>query len=202
MTDITKQQLEARRSALQAEQQELRQQVTTLRGRLADLAEQRRLALGRYDLGHDDAQQEAEQALDEAIGVEATIARIERALSEYPGRIEALNKEVTLAGHRERLRELLQLRRDEVAAFNQYEQAAINFFEAKAFFDRARTLRRTLARTLHNQAVALGLPTVTEGDFNAPDNHTVGMWLATHAQMVGERVAADFEKARRGIQQV
>ena len=200
MTEIVnQQQLLDRRVAMQAEQDELRRQLTEWRSRLATLADIRREALKRYDIGHDSAQAEADTALDEIFATEAAIAKAERTLSEYPDRVHNLNQEIEKAGYRDKCKGLLALQQLERDAWHEFTQVLPEFFEAWQAFAQTRLERRALARSLTNYAGNAGLTMPPSGDFPAPDVATLGAWLDGKPVIVAEQIEAVISKAQRGM---
>jgi hypothetical protein len=195
MTETTKQQLLDRRVAIQAEQHTLRTNLASWRAQLEPLRETRRQALRRYDIGHDDAMQEADTALAELERLEAMIARGERLLTEYPARMDALNREIEIAGYRERCKELLALQSAERAAWHDVEALLVNFYETWFAFEQARTERKSLAKSLASQAGQHGLTSPGGGDFPAPTLFDLQKWFEARPVTALEQIEAAVRKA-------
>jgi hypothetical protein len=195
MTETTKQQLLDRRVAIQAEQHTLLTNLATWRAQLEPLRETRRQALKRYDIGHDDAMQEADSALAELERLEAMIARGERLLTEYPARMDALNREIEITGYRERCKELLALQSAERAAWHDVEALLVDFYTAWFAFEQARTVRKSLAKSLANLAGQHGLTSPGGGDFPAPTAFNLQQWFEMRPAVALEQIEAAVSKA-------
>lgn len=185
----------ARREAMQTEQHELRQQLAAWRARLATLADIRREALKRWDVGHDEARTEADTALDEIFAVEADIAKGERQLGEYPDRMHNLNLEIERTSYRDRCKELLTLQSAEREAWNEFAQLLPEFYEAWFVFEQARTERRHLARSLSNMAGTHGFTSPGSGDFAAPGVFELQRYLEMKHTTALEQIEAAVCKA-------
>jgi hypothetical protein len=195
MSETSKQQLLDRRVAIQAEQHTLRTNLASWRAQLEPLRETRRQALKRYDIGHDDAMQEADTALAELERLEAAIVRGERQLSEYPERMDALNQEIEITGYRERCKELLALQSAERAAWHEVEALLVNFYETWFAFEQARTVRKVLAKSLASQAGQHGLSSPGGGDFPAPTAFNLQQWFDARPATALEQIENAVRKA-------
>jgi len=195
MTETTKQQLLDRRVALQAEQHALRQNLATWRAQLEPLREARRQALKRYDIGHDDAMQEADTALAELERLETAIVRGERLLTEYPARMDALNREIEVVGYRERCKELLALQSAERATWHEVEAMLADFYTAWFAFEQARTVRKSLTKSLASQAGQHGLTSPGGGGFPAPTSLDLQKWFEMRPTVALEQIEAAVSKA-------
>lgn len=193
------QQLLDRRVAMQAEQDELRRQLTEWRSRLATLADIRREALKRYDIGHDSARAEADTALDEIFATEAAISKAERQLSEYPDRMHNLNQEIERTGYRDRCKQLLALQQLERDAWHEFTQVLPEFFEAWQAYSQTRTERRALARSLSSIAGTTGMTSPPSGDFPAPTDHELKLWFDLKPTTAQEQIAGAMAKVRAGM---
>lgn len=193
------QQLLDRRVALQQEQAELRQRLTDWRTRLTVLADIRREALKRFDVGHDDAKLEADTALDETLTIEATIARAERQLSEYGPRMHALNLEIEKAGYRDRCKQLLALQQLEREAWQEFARVLPDFYEAWFAYAQTRAERRVLARSLSSYAGTAGMTSPPSGDFPAPSDHDLKTWFDLKTDVALEQVEGAITKANAVI---
>lgn len=193
MTETEK--LIARRNVMQQEQTDLRQQIADWKARLTVLAETRRQALKRYDIGHDDAQAEAAEALDETIATEAAIAKAERQLAEYPARMHAINQEVERTSYRDRCKQLLALQADERNAWAEVEAVIHDFYTAWFNFEQARRERKAMSRSLTNAAGTYGFTSPGNGDFPAPGVLELQRWLEMKAPIALEQIEAAISKA-------
>lgn len=194
------QQLLDRRVAMQQEQQELRQQLNEWRARLATLEETRRQALKRYDIGHDSAQAEAAAALDEIMATETAISKGERALAEYPDRMHALNLAIEKASYRDRCKQLLALQQVERTAWHEFATVLPDFYEAWHAFAQARHERRAMARSLASFAGNAGMTPPPSGDFPAPSDHDLKMWLDLRPTTALEQIDGAMQRARAGME--
>ena len=194
------QQLLDRRVAVQQEQTELRQQLAEWRARLATLEETRRQELKRYDIGHDDGREKADAALDEIMAIEAAISKGERALSEYPDRMHNLNLEIEKASYRDRCKQLLALQQVERDAWGAFSQVLPDFYEAWHAYSQARIERRAMARSLGAFAGNAGMTPPPSGDFPAPSDHDLKMWLDLRPTTAQEQIDGAMQRARAGME--
>lgn len=189
------QQLIDRRAALQAEQADQRAMVGVLRSRLTELSATRAQALRRFDVGVDEAQTEADVALEEIIATEKAVAKLERQLTEYGPRIEALNREIEAAGYRDRCKLLLALQAQERAAWAEVAATMPAFFEAWHTFSQIRTERTVTARSLAGYSGAADLPAPHDVQVNAPDAADIAFWLELRPVAAMSQIMAAVEKA-------
>ena len=195
MTETTKQQLLDRRVAIQAEQHTLRRNLAEWRAQLEPLREARRQALKRYDIGHDDALPVADSALAELERLETAIVRGERLLTEYPSRMDALNQEIEITGYRERCKELLALQSAERAIWHEVEAMLADFYTAWFNFEQARTVRKSLSKSLASQAGQHGLTSPGDGGFPAPTSLDLQKWFEMRPATALEQIEAAVSKA-------
>lgn len=183
---------------LRTEQAKLREALATSKTRLDAVNADRLAAQRRYDTGYDTAKAMVDELTTERDELESSIARIERDLAEYPDRINHLQREMEIVKYRDGLRELLELRKEEIAAFNAYEQMVMVFVESYEDFFDVQARRKSKANALENLRNMYGLPQFERGDFNAPRWSDIEAWLkAPHASTTTGEYA--FQKAREQI---
>jgi predicted nucleic acid-binding Zn-ribbon protein len=169
--------------------------LASWRAQLEPLRETRRQALKRYDIGHDDAMPEADTALAELERLETAIVRGERRLSEYPARMDSLNKEIEITSYRERCKELLTLQSAERDAWHDVEALLVDFYTAWFAFEQARIERKSLAKSLANMAGQHGLTSPGDGGFPAPTSFDLQKWFEARPATALEQIENAVRKA-------
>ena len=198
MSETTREKLSESSVRLQAEHAKLAQQVEAAKQRLQTVMVERATHQKLYDTGFDSAKAAVEELTGERDTLEATITKLERAMAEYPERLATVAHELEMVRYRDGLRDLLQLRREEIAAFNEYEQLVITFIDGYDEFWRAHQRRKNKASELETIRNRYQLPHFEQGKFNAPAWGDIESWLKSPkaSQMWGQPA---FDRARAQI---
>ena len=195
MNETNRETLQASLQRLQSEQNELRSQLADLQAQLSTVNAERQAAQRRYDSGYDEAAGEVRTLTERRNGLETAIAQAERDLSEYPERIHHVNQQIERLRYRDGLRELLQLRREEAAAFNLYEQLVIDFVTSYGDFWAVHQQRKTLAYSLEALGRQLREPQFDHGNVgNLPTYIEIDQWLRSGNP--AQRADEAFSRAR------